>query len=1063
MSLYSPDSTESTSTNKDPVYFAAKPAAETAGILMDRGSSFFDMLRTNSYLDKLNKMWRFYHGAYSGDVGYGHEVNFTGDQGELVNIPINHFRNIGQHILNIITSTRPVMESRAINTDYKSLAQTYLANGILDYYMREKKLEECLKKAVELSIVLGAGYVKMEWNATAGDTYEVDEETGEQINEGEAEFSNLTPLDVIFDGTKETWDNDWIMVRTFKNRFNLMAKYPEFAQQLSSLATKSNNAITKLAIWSNDDTDDIPVYEFYHKRTEAMPDGRYMLFADSDIVLMDMKMPYREIPVFRIVPSEILGTPYGYSPLFDIYPIQEGINSLYSTIMTNQNAFGVQNVWIKRGSDINFNSIEGAMNIIESEQKPEALNLTATPPEIFKFLDELIKASETISGINSVTRGNPEASLKSGTALALVQSQSLQFVSGLQQSYVNLIENTGTSLINILKDFATAPKVIALVGKNNRTFLKEFTGDQVKDINRVVVDMGNPLSKCLEKDTPILMFDGSIKMVQDVIIGDKVMGPDSKSRTVFCTNTDSEMMYKVKSKDDSRKINYGCNESHILTLKYCSDDYRYPRAKKGNIIDISVKEYLQLPNRHKRLLQGFTVGVEFAKRELIIPPYILGAWIGDGHSATTALTTMDSEIENTWKEYAQSIGMQVRTQENTQPNKSKVYFITSGEATGKSDRNPFMNELRSMELINNKHIPQWYKTSHSEDRLQLLAGLIDTDGTLVNETFIFTQKNNRVTEDVVFLAKSLGFRVTYKKRNSSYIKNGVTVECGEINVISIGGDTHRIPTKLARKQAKQKNKVRDSLNYGINVEAVGEGQYFGFTLLEEPHFVLGDFTVTHNTIAGRVQMAEQMLQMKLITDPNQYFQVINTGRLDSMFEGQMTELLLIKAENEKMLDGVNPLVSPTDKHSEHITEHKAILADPDMRNQSDLVKIVMDHLQDHINALRNTDPDLLKLCGETPLPPPQQQGGIPPNQPPQGQPQGPGPGAPQPPQGALQHSPMSGMVAAPQPPTQPGQAVAGGPGAENLGHMPSLPKVPASLLPNSQLQQAAMGNVALKK
>lgn len=703
--------------NKDPVYFANKSSKDTAGILLDRGASYFNLMRSNAYLEKLNKMWRFYHGAYSTDLGYGHEVTFTGEQGELVQIPINHFRNIGQHILNIITSTRPVMESRAINTDYKSLAQTYLANGILDYYMREKHLEDALKKAVELSIVLGAGYIKMEWNATAGETYEVDPDTGEQINEGEVEFSTLTPLDVIFDGTKESWDNDWLMVRTFQNRYDLMAKYPELADKIKGMPSKTDSASYRLAVWSNDETDDIPVFEFYHKRTDAVPEGRYMFFADTEVVMMDTKLPYREIPIFRIVPSEILGTPYGYSPLFDIYPIQEGINSLYSTIMTNQNAFGVQNIFVPRGADINFNSIEGAMNIIEANAKPEALQLTATPKEVFTFLDELIKAAETISGINSVTRGNPEASLKSGTALALVQSQSLQFVSGLQQSYVKLIEDTGTALINMLKDFATAPKIIALVGKNNRTFLKEFTGDQIKDINRVVVDMGNALS---------------------------------------------------------------------------------------------------------------------------------------------------------------------------------------------------------------------------------------------------------------------------------------------------------------------------------------------------------------HSIAGRVQIAEQMLQMKLITDPNQYFQVVNTGRLDSMFEGTMTELLLIKAENEKMMEGEAPLVAPTDKHSEHITEHKAILADPDTRQDGELVKIVMDHLEQHLNALRTTDPDLLKLCGENPLPPVQAPGGNPQGPPPGAPPQGappPGPpnGQPSPPMGSLNHSSIPNTLAAPQGLPMPGQQMSAGPGVGHPANIPHVAKVNASNLSNPSLQEAVQGNVNFKR
>ena len=620
---------------QDPVYFAAKSPEDTAANLMKKADSFFSLLRSNAYFEKMQKMWKAYHGVYNNgsyagsSVGSGHTISFSGEQGEYVQLPINHFRNLAQHIFVMITANRPVMDARAANTDYKSMAQTYLANGILEYYMREKHLEDYLKKATEMSIVLGAGFVKMEWNATAGEAYDIDEETGVFNYEGELEFSNLSPFDVVFDGTKETWDHNWIMCRSFKNRFDLIAKYPELSDKLMGMQSKSEQDIYRIGSFSNDDTDDIAVYEFYHKRTEALPEGRYMLFVDSDAVLLDTRLPYRTIPVFRISPSDIMGTPYGYSPMFDIFPIQEGINSLYSTIMTNQSAFGVQNLFVPRGADISVNSLEGGMNIIEGNAKPEPLQMTQTPPEVFEFLQMLIQASETISGVNSVARGNPEASLKSGTALALVQSMSLQFISGLQHSYVKLIEDVGTSLIGILKEFSTTPKVIALVGKNNRTLLKEFTGEQISSINRVMVDVGNPLSR---------------------------------------------------------------------------------------------------------------------------------------------------------------------------------------------------------------------------------------------------------------------------------------------------------------------------------------------------------------SIAGRVQMAEQMLQMNMLKNPQQYIQILNTGRLDTAFEGEMDELLLIRRENENLMEGTEVLVSPLDAHRTHILEHKAVLADPDLRTDVELVKNVLNHIQEHMDSLRNTDPDLLALIGEQALAPiaqPQEMGASP--------------------------------------------------------------------------------------
>lgn len=672
-------------------YFALKPSEETAAIVLARAKDFYYRMTSNRYLEKINKMWRFYHGCFVDGQGLGHEVTFIGEQGELVHLPVNHFRNLARHIFVMVTANRPILETRAVNTDYKSMAQAYLGTGILEYYMREKGMEAALKRAVELAIVMGSGYVKLSWNATAGEAYDYDEETGQFNYEGDLEFTNLNPLDVVVDGTKEDWNNDWINVRTFKNKYDLIAKYPEHAEKLKNLASKSDSQIYRIGMMSNDETDDVPVYEFYHKRTEALPEGRYMLYCAEDIILLDTKLPYRQIPIFRVSPSDILGSPYGYTPMFDIFPIQEAINSTVSSIMTNQNAFAVQSLFVKSGSDLAVNQLGEGMTIYEGTEKPEALQLTATPEETFKFLDTLVQSAETISGVNSVARGNPEASLKSGTALALVQSMALQFMSELQQNYVKLMEDVGTGTIEILKDFATAPRVVAIVGKNNRTSLKEFTGSDVSSIKRVYVDVGNPLSR---------------------------------------------------------------------------------------------------------------------------------------------------------------------------------------------------------------------------------------------------------------------------------------------------------------------------------------------------------------TIAGRVQMAEQLLQMKLLQSPEQYFSVLNTGKLEVMYEGDMQESLLIRQENEWFLDGKAPMVIPGDQHALHIKEHNAVLSDPELRQDPALAKLVMDHIQQHLEALQNTDPRLLQIVGQQPIPP---LGGTP-----QG-PQDPN----QPPQASLEGNQMAQTM---QPPGNQGP-MKGGSVDQQGQNLPNMPQVPASALPNPDLQQQSMGNV----
>lgn len=496
-------------------YFAAQSPDKVTDVLLGKANEWQNNLQSNGYIEKLKSAYYAYYGAYYSDTASGHQITFGGEQGELVNLPVNHYRNIAQHILVMTTSNRPAMEAKAVNTDYKSSIQTALANSILEYYLREKKLENYLKEAVETAIALGAGFIKMEWDASKGEPVDYNEDTSTIIYEGDIAFSNLSPFDVVFDGSKEHQNHDWVLIRTWKNKYDLAAKYPEYYDEIIKLATKSDTDKFHLGVTNLvDSTDDVAVYEFYHKRTECMSDGRYLLFLSETIVLQDLPMPYRTLPIFRIAPSNILGTPHGYTPMFDLLPLQEMLNACFSTISTNISAFGVQNILNPRGSDIAVNALQGGLNIIDYNAnaagggKPEPLELCATPKEVYDFINILTQTMETLSGVNGVARGNPEASLKSGTALALVQSMALQFMSGLQESYVQLIEEIGSSIIKILQDYATSPRLVTIAGKSNRNYMKEFSSRDISNISRVAVQVGNPMA---------MTTAGRVQMAQELI------------------------------------------------------------------------------------------------------------------------------------------------------------------------------------------------------------------------------------------------------------------------------------------------------------------------------------------------------------------------------------------------------------------------------------------------------------------------------------------------------------------------------------------------------------------
>ena len=334
--------------------------------------------------------------------------------------------------------------------------------------------------------------------------------------------------------------------------------------------------------------------------------------------------------------------------------------------------------------------------------------------------------------------------------------------------------------------------------------------------------------KCHAKDTPIMMSDGTIKMVQDIQVGDLLMGDDSTPRKVQSLARGRDKMYDVIPIKGEK---YTVNEEHILCLKASGfpkfsankhnantsfniqwiennkfqsktftynnieqrevrrleaeaffDDIKRNKNTCENILEISIKNYLTLSNKMKACLKGYKVPIDFPEKDVPIDPYLIGYWLGDGTS-------------------------------------------------------------------NNKDIPLLYKCNSRTNRLKLLAGLLDGNET---KSFEFTQKNEKLLDDVIYLARSLGFSC-YKKR-------------GKTHTISINGNgIEEIPRKLGSRSLAQpfKKVDKDVLVSGITVNYVNEDDYYGFMIDENCRYVMGDFTVTHNT-ATSIAIAEGMKDSKRV-------------------------------------------------------------------------------------------------------------------------------------------------------------------------------------------------------
>jgi hypothetical protein len=124
-----------------------------------------------------------------------------------------------------------------------------------------------------------------------------------------------------------------------------------------------------------------------------------------------------------------------------------------------------------------------------------------------------------------------------------------------------------------------------------------------------------------------------------------------------------------------------------------------------------------------------------------------------------------------------------------------------------------------------------------------------------------------------------------------------------------------------------------------------------------------------DTVAGKVDIADKLLSANMIKNPDEYLQVLQTGRLEPAIEGEQNELMTIRAENEAMADGQNVQAIWLDMHPRHIQGHKYMLSNPETRQDPVLVQRVTQHIQEHVMLMKFSDPVVLQILGIPAVPP----------------------------------------------------------------------------------------------
>lgn len=353
---------------------------------------------------------------------------------------------------------------------------------------------------------------------------------------------------------------------------------------------------------------------------------------------------------------------------------------------------------------------------------------------------------------------------------------------------------------------------------------------------------GTEVGKAQPLDTKIITPDG-YKLMGDIKVGDLVIGGDGKPYKVSGVYPQGKRdIYKVTFSDGTSTK---CCKEHLWNVSTVT------RRNHGRgYVTMSLEEMLKKPLQTKKGDYQYRIPVcepvEYERhKELYIPPYALGALIGDGcltlkknlsnYSTHVYFSNMEEDVVNRLNENVKEIGIEFVKNPSTQ-----CQYVLRGK--GKA---LLIQEIRKLGLnrkSDEKFIPKSYLMSSIEDRRQLFCGLMDTDGSVGNKKhkYSYSTKSERLARDVQQLCWSLGYRATVAEYSRE-----------EFAVTIITDDKIFTSKKhAARNGSVVRNRKEDKNSLAIvSVELVSHEDCQCIMVDSGEHtYLCDDFIVTHNTV-----------------------------------------------------------------------------------------------------------------------------------------------------------------------------------------------------------------------
>lgn len=491
------------------IYWARKDGPDFISEVAAKEEAYYESARSRGLLAIWVVAYAAHHGLTPDDLRdfATQTIGFTGNELEQIRFHLNLVRPYIRHQTSLALGEPAAFKALVSNSDHRSMAKATLADKIVNSLYKRYSAPWDMPTA-EGDGAFGAAGTHYRWDFLGGDdmkvSKQVDTPQGPQLHyeiqkSGEPVVTVWYPWTRIQETKLAGGDHMWRMIRETDSRWNLIANFPGKKEELLAVKTDYDRydfgTLFRLEELYYASKDQVTVKHFYHKRCAAIPEGRYVIMV-NDVILWDGPCPRkRGMPIAEMQSGNFIESTFGYADAWDLIAIVQALNQVNSDEMQNYATFGRQSVAIEKGTEVTIDAIaQGtAFYVPPGAQMPRAVQLAAVPATLPDLKSYLHKMLDTVSGQNAASRGDPDPNVRSGEMNALLDSIAIRYQSFRQDAARRFRIEGATILLDMITRYGETPFLVDISGVEQRSFVAEFTKEDLSGVQRVDIEQVSPL------------------------------------------------------------------------------------------------------------------------------------------------------------------------------------------------------------------------------------------------------------------------------------------------------------------------------------------------------------------------------------------------------------------------------------------------------------------------------------------------------------------------------------------------------------------------------------------